>query len=50
MSLVDDAAGLAPGFVAGLAFDLLTSQIAKMLGVKIDSAAEFDRADGHRGA
>ncbi|MET0713585.1 MAG: solute carrier family 23 protein [Microbacterium sp.] len=29
------------GFVAGLALDILVSQIAKMLGVKIDSGAEF---------
>ncbi|GAB3394475.1 SulP family inorganic anion transporter [Humibacter soli] len=29
------------GFVGGLAFDILISQIAKMLGVKIDSGAEF---------
>lgn len=28
------------GFVGGLAFDILISQIAKMLGVKIDSGAE----------
>jgi SulP family sulfate permease len=29
------------GFVGGLALDILISQIAKMLGVKIDSGAEF---------
>ena len=29
------------GFVGGLAFDILISQIAKMLGVKIDSGGEF---------
>lgn len=29
------------GFVGGLALDILVSQIAKMLGVKIDSGAEF---------
>ena len=29
------------GFVGGLALDILVSQIAKMLGVKIDSDAEF---------
>ncbi|WP_061963330.1 SulP family inorganic anion transporter [Demequina aurantiaca] len=29
------------GFVAGLALDIMVSQIAKMLGVKIDSGAEF---------
>jgi MFS superfamily sulfate permease-like transporter len=29
------------GFVGGLAFDILVSQIAKMLGVKIDSGGEF---------
>jgi SulP family sulfate permease len=29
------------GFVGGLALDILTSQIAKMLGVKIDSGGEF---------
>ena len=29
------------GFVGGLAFDVLISQVAKMLGVKIDSGAEF---------
>ncbi|WP_137844216.1 SulP family inorganic anion transporter [Microbacterium sp. 2FI] len=29
------------GFVAGLAFDILISQIAKMLGVGIDSGGEF---------
>jgi SulP family sulfate permease len=29
------------GFVGGLALDILVSQVAKMLGVKIDSGAEF---------
>jgi high affinity sulfate transporter 1 len=29
------------GFVGGLALDIMVSQIAKMLGVKIDSGAEF---------
>lgn len=29
------------GFVSGLALDILVSQIAKMLGVKIDSGGEF---------
>lgn len=29
------------GFVGGLAFDILISQLAKMLGVKIDSGGEF---------
>ncbi len=29
------------GFVAGLAFDILVSQIAKMLGVRLPSGAEF---------
>ncbi|MGH3706211.1 MAG: SulP family inorganic anion transporter, partial [Agromyces sp.] len=29
------------GFVGGLALDILVSQIAKMLGVKIDSGGEF---------
>lgn len=29
------------GFVGGLALDILVSQLAKMLGVKIDSGAEF---------
>ena len=29
------------GFVGGLALDILVAQIAKMLGVKIDSGAEF---------
>lgn len=35
------------GFVGGLALDILVSQIAKMLGVKIDSGGEFvDKAGG----
>ncbi|PRY69109.1 high affinity sulfate transporter 1 [Glaciihabitans tibetensis] len=35
------------GFVAGLAFDILISQLAKMLGVKIDSGGEFvDKVSG----
>lgn len=29
------------GFIGGLALDILVSQVAKMLGVKIDSSAEF---------
>jgi SulP family sulfate permease len=29
------------GFIGGLALDILVSQVAKMLGVKIDSGAEF---------
>lgn len=29
------------GFVGGLAFDILVAQVAKMLGVKIDSGGEF---------
>jgi high affinity sulfate transporter 1 len=29
------------GFVGGLALDIMVSQVAKMLGVKIDSGAEF---------
>jgi SulP family sulfate permease len=29
------------GFVGGLALDILVSQLAKMLGIKIDSGAEF---------
>lgn len=29
------------GFVAGLALDIMVSQVAKMLGVRIDSGAEF---------
>jgi high affinity sulfate transporter 1 len=29
------------GFVGGLALDILVSQVAKMLGIKIDSGAEF---------
>ncbi len=29
------------GFVGGLALDILVSQVAKMLGVKIDSGGEF---------
>ncbi|GAA5096206.1 SulP family inorganic anion transporter [Microbacterium yannicii] len=35
------------GFVGGLALDILVSQIAKMLGVKIDSGGEFlDKVSG----
>ncbi|GAA5211347.1 SulP family inorganic anion transporter [Microbacterium kyungheense] len=35
------------GFVGGLALDILVSQIAKMLGVKIDSGGEFvDKVGG----
>lgn len=35
------------GFVGGLALDILVSQIAKMLGVKIDSGGEFvDKLSG----
>ncbi|MFF2495471.1 SulP family inorganic anion transporter [Agromyces sp. NPDC058064] len=35
------------GFVGGLALDILVSQIAKMLGVKIDSGGEFvDKVTG----
>jgi SulP family sulfate permease len=29
------------GFVGGLALDILISQVAKMLGIKVDSAADF---------
>ncbi|MGO4103987.1 SulP family inorganic anion transporter [Leifsonia sp. YAF41] len=35
------------GFVGGLALDILVSQVAKMLGVKIDSGGEFvDKVSG----
>jgi SulP family sulfate permease len=35
------------GFVGGLALDILVSQIAKMLGIKIDSGGEFvDKVSG----
>jgi sulfate permease, SulP family len=35
------SAPILTGFVGGLALDILVSQVAKMLGVKIDSGAEF---------
>jgi len=34
------------GFVGGLALDILVSQVAKMLGIKIDSGAEFSAKVG----
>jgi sulfate permease, SulP family len=35
------SAPILTGFVGGLALDILVSQVAKMLGVRIDSGAEF---------